>query len=372
MALTLSSLDIVHLAALQESLLSPLDHDTVPAWCLACLRHAEALFHGDRSAMLVPLGGQLHYVSESISPELAARFQETLAQPESGALRFRGLAEDAAWGARRARRVELWNLPMLARLADTRLEETPGYYEYIRPAGITHGPVATTSLPTGEAFIGVADSRRADAKFNGERGLDLMALVLPAFKAGVRTLVRLEEFRGGFASVIDQLGQALVLLDLDGRELHETPRLRELLAQDAEGATVRLAARRLGATLADRRTGRRVGTHRQAAHTTRTATACYALSAAYLPGGLVTRGEVVVVSVDRLTPELPSAHSLITRHGLTHREAEVALFLAQGLPNMEIASRLGLSRHTVRHHAEWVFVKLGVHTRKALALTLLR
>ena len=32
---------------------------------------------------------------------------------------------------------------------------------------------------------------------------------------------------------------------------------------------------------------------------------------------------------------------------------------------------LGVSSHTVRHHAEWVFTKLGIHSREALALKLM-
>lgn len=81
--------------------------------------------------------------------------------------------------------------------------------------------------------------------------------------------------------------------------------------------------------------------------------------------------DAVLVAVERLTPVLPSAQALQDRHGLTPREAEVALLLAEGLSNQDIADRLRISPHTVRHHAEWVFLKLKIHTRKALALNLL-
>jgi len=49
----------------------------------------------------------------------------------------------------------------------------------------------------------------------------------------------------------------------------------------------------------------------------------------------------------------------------------VPLFLDQGFANGEIAKRLGVSSHTVLHHAEWVFTKLEIHSRKALALKLM-
>jgi DNA-binding CsgD family transcriptional regulator len=50
---------------------------------------------------------------------------------------------------------------------------------------------------------------------------------------------------------------------------------------------------------------------------------------------------------------------------LTRREAEVLELVELGLTNGEIASRLVISRTTVRTHLENVFEKLGVHTRTA-------
>ena len=62
------------------------------------------------------------------------------------------------------------------------------------------------------------------------------------------------------------------------------------------------------------------------------------------------------------------ARQLMQQLQLTHREAQVTQLLARGFTNDEIARELSISRHTVRHHCEWVFLKLGVHTRKAMAL----
>jgi DNA-binding CsgD family transcriptional regulator len=56
----------------------------------------------------------------------------------------------------------------------------------------------------------------------------------------------------------------------------------------------------------------------------------------------------------------------LARLGLTRREAQVARLLARRATNREIAEQLGMSPHTVRHHAENVFVKLGVHSRRAV------
>jgi DNA-binding CsgD family transcriptional regulator len=58
--------------------------------------------------------------------------------------------------------------------------------------------------------------------------------------------------------------------------------------------------------------------------------------------------------------------------GLTAREAEITLRLAEGLTDPEIARALGISTHTVRHHVERIFLKLGIRSRKALGLFLLK
>jgi len=49
--------------------------------------------------------------------------------------------------------------------------------------------------------------------------------------------------------------------------------------------------------------------------------------------------------------------------GLTLRESEVALFLAQGLRNREIASALWVSENTVKTHLKSIFQKTGVSSR---------
>ena len=56
--------------------------------------------------------------------------------------------------------------------------------------------------------------------------------------------------------------------------------------------------------------------------------------------------------------------------GLTKREAQIARLLARRASNREIAEHLGISPHTVRHHAENVFSKLDVHSRRAIGTRL--
>jgi DNA-binding NarL/FixJ family response regulator len=63
-------------------------------------------------------------------------------------------------------------------------------------------------------------------------------------------------------------------------------------------------------------------------------------------------------------PPPPSAATqLQVEYGMTPREVEVALLLAEGCSNLTVARRLGISPHTARHHTQRVLGKLGVHSR---------
>lgn len=69
------------------------------------------------------------------------------------------------------------------------------------------------------------------------------------------------------------------------------------------------------------------------------------------------------VAAREWTPE-----PLEVRFGLTPREAEVLIWVAQGKTNPETATILGIRPYTVRTHLERIFVKLGVETRQAAGL----
>jgi len=58
------------------------------------------------------------------------------------------------------------------------------------------------------------------------------------------------------------------------------------------------------------------------------------------------------------------------KFGLTKRQAQVALHLARGSTNREIAESLVISDHTAKRHTEQVFLKLGVSSRREVAKVL--
>ncbi len=66
-------------------------------------------------------------------------------------------------------------------------------------------------------------------------------------------------------------------------------------------------------------------------------------------------------------PDFTSPRPL-ERMGLTPREAEVLLWIAQGKANGDIAAILGSTEYTVKKHVQHIFTKMGVESRNAAAL----
>ena len=75
-------------------------------------------------------------------------------------------------------------------------------------------------------------------------------------------------------------------------------------------------------------------------------------------------GPGVVIRVTNTQHAQPPRSAL---SALTAREREVALLVADGLTNAEIAERLGISRSTVKDHVSHVLSRLRVRRRVELA-----
>lgn len=171
-------------------------------------------------------------------------------------------------------------------------------------------------------------------------------------------------------TLLDELGIAACIFAAEGRELHRSPPMRDLLATEPDAASL-LAAMRIFAGDDLEARPDRPGAPATRSLAARIATwNDYQLRAVALPPGAVGPGRAVVVELERAGPPLPRLDDLVVRCGLTRREAEVALLLARGGSDREIARRLALSPHTIRKHAEHIFDKLRLHSRKALLLRL--
>src|SRR5262249_38504447 len=67
-------------------------------------------------------------------------------------------------------------------------------------------------------------------------------------------------------------------------------------------------------------------------------------------------------------PDFSSYRPLVDKLGLTEREAETLLWVAQGKSNSDIAAILGNSEKTVKKAMGHIFEKLGLESRTAAAL----
>ena len=83
------------------------------------------------------------------------------------------------------------------------------------------------------------------------------------------------------------------------------------------------------------------------------------------------REDEVLIRLNELNPE-QDLIKLQERLPLTHREAEVLLWVSYGKPNRVISDVLAISPRTVTKHLERIFDKLGVETRSAAAAVAIR
>jgi DNA-binding CsgD family transcriptional regulator len=188
-----------------------------------------------------------------------------------------------------------------------------------------------------------------------------------ALAAGLTMLHRLRDWRSTLGQVCDDMNAGLAIFRRDGaREVTRNARWRELVDEEPErDRLLELVARQVG------HTGATVGSLREDYWELELSGRTYRLTTKQAPAGTLLPEAGVLVLMDRLGPELPTTRELRVAFGLRGREPQVALLAAEGLSNAAIAQQLRLSSHTVRHYLERVLTRLGLHSRKALALHLM-
>ena len=263
----------------------------------------------------------------------------------------------------------------LVRPAGLSLKSVPFYHEVLVPNGVAHGSGMATGLPMGEAWLSVGYTRPAADPWGAEPATELLRLLLPAFKAGANTFVQLDERRDSLTDALDSFGHAVLTCGLDGRELHRSAHLRRILADDPEEQRLLVEMRTLAESVSGlrRRPSKTMPLVAEPVgqRTVTTARMRYHLRATFVDAGVCDDGSAVLVALVEHAARLPDAAWLMERYRLTPREAEVALLLAIGASNRQIAHRLGISPFTTRAHVERIFQKMEIHSRKALALAFL-
>jgi DNA-binding CsgD family transcriptional regulator len=188
-----------------------------------------------------------------------------------------------------------------------------------------------------------------------------------ALTSGLAMLHRMRQWRSTLGELCDDMNAGLAIFRHAGlREVARNIRWSELVDEEPERVRLlELIRRQLEYT------GASGGSPREDFWELELSGRSYRVTAKCAPAGMLLPEAGVLVLMDRLGPELPTTRELRVAFGLQGREPQVALLAAEGLSNEAIAQRLRLSAHTVRHYLERVLTRLGIHSRKALALHLM-
>jgi DNA-binding CsgD family transcriptional regulator len=375
---SLSAPDLKALRAVNDALLDPLCHDTIDHWLLeVCDRfetlcHASATFGGYSFTT-----GEAGFISRDIPRSYLDRLSE-LSLLEPGSLRSHDETVEKVMQGMRLRvssvalSTDLVDPAGPARIRPEELKETPIFRDVACPLGVPGSALLFHSGASGEFMIHAAFPEIEHRPF-GEITRQVLSALLPGFAASIGALTRLGDARRAIGLLLDALEDGAVVFDATANKVVARNAALCRLCQeerDASGLEHRMrqsaqaAARHLGATS-------EIDDHHALSGGWRSKSGvAYRLRAVRLPAGCLIRSEALLVLVQRVAPPIPDPHELRQRFGLTQREAEVAHRLASGHSDRDIATGLGLSPHTVRHHAESVFLKVGVTSRKALILHL--
>jgi DNA-binding CsgD family transcriptional regulator len=174
--------------------------------------------------------------------------------------------------------------------------------------------------------------------------------------------------------ILDTLPQLMLLRDRGGRTLHVNRSARRWFAThsgwDEVEVAVRAACERLAA-LDPTRDGDLRGSGWAAQVSSHTMDGWYRIEVEGVGNPDGSAGAALALVLIE-PPDEPSHGDLALRrrYRLTPAETRVMKLLAQGKTNRQIAADLRVSVHTVRHHVEHVFEKVGIHSRSAARETL--
>ena len=371
MASALSTDDLARLEAATRTLLSPLALDDVDAWREEAMRSVCDVVGADSATFYVP-GAARTVAYWGLDPRFGDMIQLFTAAVWQGADESPDPVLPVFHRSLIANQLEVWNMHTADHLlgGGGAAWRSLFYNEVLRHvrAGDTHALFVPRS--EGSYMLATHTFRHEPSPTDH---LPVLRVLLPAFKAGLDALTRLHAQR----AALDAVAEPLAAFDADGTPLLRNGALVDLLAADPEAPRVEVALAALVARVRPLAFARRCDAPAVPATTAevQTARTTYALRAALLPPGALGHGDAFLVTVEPkgLTAALPSTAAVRERHGLTKREAEVVLLVAEGLSNDAIADRLFVSPHTVRHHVEGAMAKLGLtgRGREAVAARLL-
>jgi DNA-binding CsgD family transcriptional regulator/PAS domain-containing protein len=341
-------------------LLTPLDFVDAEHWRGEVGKVLSQLLRADRSAFRLDIPGAPVLYSEDYPQATLDAYAEHYHAVDLGRIRREELG------------LEVWNRWRLHGAKLRQFWESEIHRDFLAPnkifdsMGITIG-VAGARNPATLFF----HSEKPGTPEFGERGVSLLSLVLPAFKAGVRDLVRYSHQRESLAAHLDSLSEGIRICDLRGNTVHQNPAFSAAIALEREPQKLERAIFDVVHALIGFSNEQPSGNANVAAaaghRLTRqvsTSTAAYQIGGTFLGRELLGAELRIVVTLIRLAAQTTLSDSALQeKYNLTGRELEIARRLAYGQSTKEVAQACGISLHTARRHTEKIFQKLGVRNR---------
>ena len=369
-----TSTDFEHLEVASRTLLAPLTVPDVDTWRREAMTAVRALLGARRATFALPGTSGPYFLGDEVDAEIVDGIDTFLGPVWSGSGPSPSPPVDAFHQAVVSMGLTAWDFPLINQVMQGGATQFDYYHEVMVPGRITDTHTLFLPTPAGSVMLEVHDLQRPIG--DGE-ALPLLRALVPSLKAGVAALQTLASRHAALAATLDGLDQPVAAYDADGRECHRNTALVRILgadpaARDIEDALGRAAwaLRRLAfprSSEGHARIGEAV-----AAEVT-TPRGRYTFVPTVLPDGVLGTGGAYLITIRAdLHAVFPSTDVLRQRFGLTAREAEVALLVAEGHANAVIADRLFVAMGTVKRHVESVLAKLEVPSRAAVAACLMR
>jgi DNA-binding CsgD family transcriptional regulator/PAS domain-containing protein len=338
-------------------LLSPLDAVDTEAWRGEVGRTLAELLGADRAAFQLEAPGVPILYSEDYPQQTLDSYLEHYHAIDVGRIRRDELG------------LEVWNRWRLHGAQLKQFSESEIHQDFLAPNRIFDSMGLTVPIrgATNPATLFFHREKPGTSQF-GERGAALLNLLLPAFKAGVRDVIRYSYQRESLTSHLDSLTEGICICDLSGETVHQNPAFTAMLEAEGAPETLKLAMSDIVHSLigfaketprsSPGLAGKRLT---QEVHGP---SASYEVRGSFLGRELLGAELRIAISLQRLMPHTALSDCAIQqRFGLTLRELEIARRLARGESTKELAQSCRISLHTVRHHTEKIFLKLGVRAR---------
>jgi len=350
----LTSSELALYDAAVDALASPLDYAEADAWRAAVNRAVRSLFRADMATFILPIAGSRVLFSDEMDtdrlqeyPEIREDLDAKLELPE------------------RELELEVFNRLMLWDGLLHELYRSAYYNDFVVPLRGFDPLSMTTRTPEGLQASLILHHDRPHGERFGRRGLLIMRLLLPAFRAGIRNRQAFESIRAEAARLVDMMRDAVILLDRRGGVVHRNPSASRLIDADPDGRLLVHESIRAAAALGEARSSAGLDPRALSPleRVFRTRIAGYRARACHSPGvfGTAIHALVTLERIDR-DPAI-AADDIRARFGLTRAESRVAMLLAERRSTAEIARLLVISPHTARHHTSRVLDKLGIRRR---------